>query len=61
MTNPSEAPIYALDELLAQMTTETFHEEVDFVSPIGNEHDWVDVPRDQIATATDATHGRIIG
>lgn len=34
---PVVAPVYDLDALLAQMTPETFHEEVSFGAPVGNE------------------------
>jgi antitoxin MazE len=30
-------PVYDLDELLDRLTPETFHEEVDFGPPVGNE------------------------
>lgn len=35
--DPVLAPSYDLDALLAQMTPDTFPEEVDFGSPVGNE------------------------
>lgn len=35
--DPVLAPAYDLDALLAQMTPDTFPEEVDFGSPVGNE------------------------
>ena len=35
--DPVLAPVYDLDALLAQMTPDTFPEEVDFGSPVGNE------------------------
>jgi antitoxin MazE len=34
---PVQTPIYDLDDLLARMTPETFHEDGDFGPPIGNE------------------------
>jgi antitoxin MazE len=34
---PIKAPIYNLDELLDRMTPETFHEEIDFGPPVGEE------------------------
>ncbi len=34
---PIRAPVYELDDLLNQMTPETFHEEVDFGQPVGDE------------------------
>lgn len=34
---PVVAPAYDLDELLAAMTPETFHDEVDFGKPVGKE------------------------
>jgi antitoxin MazE len=34
---PIKAPHYELDRLLDQMTPETFHEEVDFGPPVGQE------------------------
>lgn len=35
--DPVLAPTYDLDTLLAQMTPDTFPEDVDFGSPVGNE------------------------
>jgi antitoxin MazE len=35
--DPVLAPTYDLDALLAQMTPDTFPEDVDFGSPVGNE------------------------
>jgi antitoxin MazE len=32
-----KAPVYDLDQLLSAMTPETFHEEVDFGPPVGQE------------------------
>ncbi len=34
---PVKAPVYDLDQLLSQMTPETFHDEVDFGPPVGQE------------------------
>ena len=34
---PVKAPVYNLDQLLDQMTPESFHEEIDFGPPIGKE------------------------
>jgi antitoxin MazE len=34
---PIRAPTYSLDELLDRMTPETFHEEIDFGPPVGEE------------------------
>lgn len=34
---PVPAPAYNLDDLLAAMTPETFHDEVDFGKPVGKE------------------------
>jgi antitoxin MazE len=34
---PVLAPVYDLDTLLAQMTPETFPDEVDFGAPVGSE------------------------
>jgi antitoxin MazE len=34
---PVTTPVYDLDKLLDQMTPETFHEEVDFGPPVGQE------------------------
>lgn len=34
---PVLKPVYTLDELLVGMTPETFHEDVDFGPPVGNE------------------------
>jgi len=34
---PVKAKIYKLDVILAQMTPESFHDEVDFGAPIGHE------------------------
>jgi antitoxin MazE len=34
---PILAPVYDLDQLLDQMTAETFHDEVDFGPPAGQE------------------------
>lgn len=34
---PVIAPVYDLDEMLAQMTPDTFHDDVDFGQPVGNE------------------------
>jgi len=34
---PVRAPIYDLDQLLDEMTPETFHEEIDFGPPVGHE------------------------
>ncbi|CAN5125125.1 type II toxin-antitoxin system antitoxin MazE [soil metagenome] len=34
---PVTAPAYDLDELLAAMTPDTFHEETDFGTPVGKE------------------------
>ena len=34
---PVRAPVYDLDQLLDQMTPESFHEEVDFGAPVGQE------------------------
>lgn len=34
---PIAAPSYDLDDLLARMTPDTFHEEVDFGRPVGGE------------------------
>ena len=34
---PIRAPIFDLDQLLAQMTPETFHDDEDFGSPVGGE------------------------
>ena len=34
---PVPKPVYTLDELLAGMKPETFHDYVDFGSPVGNE------------------------
>ena len=34
---PVLAPVYDLDALLDQMTSDSFHEQVDFGSPVGNE------------------------
>jgi antitoxin MazE len=34
---PVKAPVYSLDELVGQMTPETFHEESDFGPPAGQE------------------------
>ena len=34
---PVLAPVYDLDAMLAQMTPETFPDEVDFGAPVGNE------------------------
>jgi hypothetical protein len=40
VTNLKKMPIYELDELLAQMTPDTFHDEVDFGTPVGKECWW---------------------
>jgi antitoxin MazE len=34
---PIIAPVYELDDLLAQMTPETFHDDTDFGAPVGGE------------------------
>lgn len=34
---PVTKPVYTLDELLAGMKPETFHEHIDFGAPVGNE------------------------
>lgn len=34
---PIKAPVYDLDQLLDQMTPESFHEETDFGPPVGRE------------------------
>ncbi|MSP00980.1 MAG: AbrB/MazE/SpoVT family DNA-binding domain-containing protein [Acetobacteraceae bacterium] len=34
---PIKAPVYDLDDLLDRMTPETFHEEIDFGPPAGQE------------------------
>ncbi len=34
---PISAPVYDLDALLAEMKPETFHDDVDFGAPVGNE------------------------
>ena len=34
---PIKAPVYDLDQLLDQMTPESFHEEIDFGPPVGQE------------------------
>lgn len=34
---PVTTPVYDLDQLLDQMTPETFHQEVDFGPPVGQE------------------------
>ncbi len=34
---PVKAPIFDLDQLLDQMTPETFHEDTDFGAPVGQE------------------------
>ncbi len=34
---PIRAPTYDLDELLDQMTPESFHDDVDFGAPVGGE------------------------
>ncbi len=34
---PIKAPAYDLDEMLARMTPDTFHEEVDLGQPVGKE------------------------
>jgi antitoxin MazE len=34
---PVLAPVYNLDDLLAQMTPDTFPEDIDFGKPVGNE------------------------
>jgi antitoxin MazE len=34
---PVKAPVYNLDELLDQMAPDTFHEDVDFGPPVGQE------------------------
>jgi antitoxin MazE len=34
---PVQAPTYDLDQLLDQMTADTFHEEADFGAPVGQE------------------------
>ena len=34
---PIRAPVYALDDLLARMTPDTFPEDVDFGAPVGKE------------------------
>ena len=34
---PVKAPVYDLDELLGRMTPETFHEDIDFGPPTGQE------------------------
>jgi antitoxin MazE len=34
---PVAEPAYSLDRLLAAMTPETFHDEVDFGAPVGDE------------------------
>ncbi len=34
---PVKTPVYNLDDLLRGMTPETFHDEIDFGPPVGNE------------------------
>jgi antitoxin MazE len=34
---PVRAPIYDLDQLIGRMTPESFHEDVDFGPPVGDE------------------------
>jgi antitoxin MazE len=34
---PIKSPVFDLDQLLEQMTPETFHDDVDFGSPVGGE------------------------
>ncbi len=34
---PVQKPVYDLDDLLARLTPETFHEDIDFGPPVGNE------------------------
>ena len=35
---PVLAPVYDLDEMLSRMTPDTFHDEVEFGPPVGQEH-----------------------